>query len=98
VDVPRRLHLPQRRENHEDERQPVPARADRLLPPPARWGYAGLRECPTSAWLRIYRRSTRLYARRVRLAQGINRLSLPSLRTGTYRLTLGGRRATLRIG
>jgi hypothetical protein len=53
---------------------------------------------PTSAWLRIYRRSTRLYARRVRLTRGVNRLSLPSLRTGTYRLTLGGRRATLKIG
>jgi hypothetical protein len=51
----------------------------------------------TSARLRIYRGATRVYARRVRLKAGLNRLWLPSLRRGTYRLTLGGRSATLTI-
>jgi hypothetical protein len=51
----------------------------------------------TSASLRIYRGATRVYARRVTLTAGLNRLRLPALRRGTYRLTLGGRRATLTI-
>jgi hypothetical protein len=51
----------------------------------------------TAAQLRIYRGATRVYARGVQLRAGINRLRLPALRAGTYRLTLGGRAATLRI-
>jgi hypothetical protein len=52
----------------------------------------------TVAALRIYRGPKRVYARRVGLKAGLNRLRLPSLRKGTYRLTLAGRRAALVIG
>ncbi|MEA2436300.1 MAG: hypothetical protein QOF65_856 [Thermoleophilaceae bacterium] len=51
----------------------------------------------TTAQLRIYRGATRIYTRRVQLKAGLNRLQLPSLPKGTYRLTLGGRGATLTI-
>jgi hypothetical protein len=51
----------------------------------------------TAARLRIYRGATRVYARTVQLRAGLNRLPLPSLAKGTYRLTLGGRGATLTI-
>lgn len=51
----------------------------------------------TTARLRIYRGGRRLYAHSVRLKAGLNRLRLPSLAKGTYRLTLGGRSATLTI-
>ena len=51
-----------------------------------------------TARLRIYRGATLVYARRVRLKAGLNRLPLPSLRKGSYRLTLGGRSARLTIG
>jgi hypothetical protein len=52
----------------------------------------------TTAQLRIYRGATRVYGGPVRLKAGLNRLRLPSLPKGTYRLTLGGRSATLAIG
>jgi hypothetical protein len=52
---------------------------------------------PTTARLRIYRRGTRVHSRSVRLRSGINRLRLPALAKGNYRLTLGGREASLRI-
>jgi hypothetical protein len=51
----------------------------------------------TSARLRIYRAGKRVYERGVELKAGLNRLRLPSLGKGTYRLTLGGRSATLTI-
>jgi hypothetical protein len=51
----------------------------------------------TTAQLRVYRGATRLYARNVRLRAGLNRLRLPVLPKGTYRLVLGGRTAALRI-
>jgi hypothetical protein len=51
----------------------------------------------TTARLRIYRGATRVYARQVRLKAGLSKLLLPSLRKGTYRLTLGGRSAILAI-
>jgi hypothetical protein len=53
---------------------------------------------PTTARLRIYRGATRVQSRSVRLEHGVNTLRLPALSRGTYRLTLGGRRATLTIG
>jgi hypothetical protein len=54
-------------------------------------------------WLRIYRGPRRVAARRVRLSAGLNRLSLPALAPGTYRLTLkpdsgAARTAVLVIG
>jgi hypothetical protein len=52
---------------------------------------------PTTARLRIYRGTKRLDDRRVKLDAGVNTVRLPALRAGTYRLTLGGRRASLRI-
>ena len=51
----------------------------------------------TTAQLRIYRGAARVYTRRVQLKAGLNRLRLPSLGKGTYRLTLGGRSARLTI-
>jgi hypothetical protein len=53
---------------------------------------------PATARLRIYRGATRVQSRSVRLEHGVNTLRLPALSRGTYRLTLGGRRATLTIG
>lgn len=51
----------------------------------------------TTARLRVFRGSRRLVVRRVKLKAGLNRLRLPALRPGTYRLTLGGREADLII-
>jgi hypothetical protein len=52
---------------------------------------------PTTARLRIYRAAKRVHDRSVRLHHGVNTLRLPALAKGTYRLTLGGRAAALRI-
>jgi hypothetical protein len=52
---------------------------------------------PTTARLLIYRKAKQVHDRRIRLHKGINALRLPALGKGTYRLTLGGRAATLRI-
>jgi hypothetical protein len=52
---------------------------------------------PTTARLRIYRADKRVHDRSVRLHHGVNTLRLPALAKGTYRLTLGGRAAALRI-
>src|SRR4051794_3092404 len=52
---------------------------------------------PTTARLRIFRGAKRVYARQVKLARGVNRVRLPRLKAGTYRLILAGRSATLRI-
>jgi hypothetical protein len=51
----------------------------------------------TTARLRIYRGTERVAGRRVKLKAGLNRLRLPALPSGTYRLTLGGREAILAI-
>jgi hypothetical protein len=51
----------------------------------------------TTARLRIYRGGTRVYTRLVGLKAGLNRLQLPPLQKGVYRLTLGGRGASLTI-
>jgi hypothetical protein len=51
----------------------------------------------TTVRLRIYRGATRVYARNVHLSAGLNRLRLPALRSGIYRLTLGDRTARLTI-
>jgi hypothetical protein len=51
----------------------------------------------TPARLSIYRGATRVYTRRVQLKAGLNRLRLPLLPKGVYRLTLGGRGASLAI-
>jgi hypothetical protein len=47
--------------------------------------------------LRVFRGSRRVAGRRVQLKAGLNRLRLPALPRGTYRLTLGGREAILVI-
>src|SRR5215212_425292 len=52
---------------------------------------------PTTARLRIFRKAKRVHDRSVRLHKGVNALQLPALRKGTYRLTMGGRTAALRI-
>jgi hypothetical protein len=52
---------------------------------------------PTTARLLIYRKAKQVHDRRIRLHKGINALRLPALGKGTYRLTLGGQAATLRI-
>src|SRR3954453_14929956 len=52
---------------------------------------------PATARLRIYRSAKRVHDRAIRLHKGVNTLLLPKLRAGTYRLTLGGRAAVLRI-
>jgi hypothetical protein len=51
----------------------------------------------TVAKLRIFRGSKRVAGRRVQLKAGLNRLRLPALPSGTYRLTLGAREAVLVI-
>ncbi|MEA2468358.1 MAG: hypothetical protein QOJ57_2484 [Thermoleophilaceae bacterium] len=51
----------------------------------------------TTAPLRIYRGATRVAGRQVRLEAGLNRVRLPALRRGTYRLTLGTREAVLAV-
>lgn len=51
----------------------------------------------TTAGLRIYRGAKRVAGRRVHLRAGLNRVRLPVLPRGTYRLTLGGRKAVLVI-
>jgi hypothetical protein len=51
----------------------------------------------TAAQLSVYRGATRVYTRLVQLTAGLNRLGLPSLQKGVYRLTLGGRSASLTI-
>ena len=51
----------------------------------------------TLANLRIFRGSKRVAGRRVELKPGLNRLRLPALPSGTYRLTLGAREAVLVI-
>ena len=51
----------------------------------------------TAARLSVYRGATRVYTRLVQLKAGLNRLRLPSLQKGVYRLTLGGRSASLTI-
>jgi hypothetical protein len=51
----------------------------------------------TAARLRIFRGSTRVANRRVELKRGLNRLRLPGLPRGTYRISLGGREAILVI-
>src|SRR4051812_17847538 len=52
---------------------------------------------PTTARLRVYRGAKRIHDERVRLDRGVNTVRLPALRAGTYRLTLGGRSALVRI-
>jgi hypothetical protein len=50
-----------------------------------------------AARLRVFSGSRRVAGRRVELKAGLNRLRLPALPRGTYRLTLGGREAILVI-
>jgi hypothetical protein len=52
---------------------------------------------PTASRLRIHRGAKPVYARQVKLARGVNRVRLPKLKAGLYRLTLAGRSASLRI-
>ena len=52
----------------------------------------------TSVRLRIFRGTKRVAGRRVHLKAGLNRLRLPALRPGTYRITLGAREAILVTG
>src|SRR4051794_29696541 len=52
---------------------------------------------PTTARLRIFRGAKRVEERAVRLRKGVTTVRLPKLAPGTYRLTLAGRKATLRI-
>src|SRR4051812_32059609 len=52
---------------------------------------------PTTARLRIFRGAKPVHDRSVQLHKGVNKLRLPALGKGTYRLTLGGRAASLRI-
>jgi hypothetical protein len=52
---------------------------------------------PTSSRLRILRGAKQVYSRAVSLRTGVNKLRLPRLAAGSYRLTLAGRSATLRI-
>jgi hypothetical protein len=51
----------------------------------------------TTGRLRIYRGAKRVRDRAVTLKAGVTTLRLPKLTPGNYRLTLAGRRATLRI-
>jgi hypothetical protein len=51
----------------------------------------------TVAQLRIFRGAKRLVKQNVALEAGLNRVRLPRLRHGTYRLTFGGREAILVI-
>jgi hypothetical protein len=51
----------------------------------------------TTVPLRIFRGEKRVAKRRVKLKAGLNRLRLPALQSGTYRLVLGGRKAILVI-
>jgi hypothetical protein len=52
---------------------------------------------PATGRLRIFRGAKRVYDRAVSLKAGVTTLRLPKLAAGTYRLTLAGRKAALRI-
>src|SRR3954471_1848850 len=52
---------------------------------------------PTASRLRIFRGAKRVEERAVRLRKGVTTVRLPKLAPGTYRLTLAGRSASLRI-